>query len=104
MPFGDNPKIYKLALPPGEMPAHGEKLPARLVKNVPTAAPPWWWTEYLTDEWKRKNGMGGMRESRTKWRQDRDRWEADESRRRGLDMLCETRGFPINKIWMSDDA
>lgn len=99
MPFGDNTKVYALALPPGELPARGEKLPARLVKDVPTAPAPWWWSEYLMDEWKRKHGLTARRDGRTEWQKDKEQWEHADLMARGPQFLQGTRGIPRHCIW-----
>lgn len=100
MPFGDNIKTYRVALPPGEMPPPGTyKVPARWIK-VPEAPAPWWWSEYLMEEWKRKNGLTSRPRVLTKWQQEQDAWEFQEMRQRGAELVNNVRsGAPLHNPW-----
>lgn len=99
MPFGDHTKVYRLALPPGEMPEPHKPIPARLMKDIPAVEPPPWWHEYLMEEWKRKNHLIARRESRTKWQQDKDRWEHEDLMARAPQFLQGARGIPRHRVW-----
>lgn len=54
MPFGDNVQVYQAKVSREEFAAGPQKVPQRRVK-VESVEAPWWWSEYLTDEWKRRN-------------------------------------------------
>ena len=76
MPFGSNPKAYLLLLGREAFAAHQGKLPVRRIR-LPSAEPPDWWSDYLLEEWKRRNRMGQVpRDTRTRCQRVEDESKA----------------------------
>lgn len=97
MPFGSNTVTYRV-LPEKDgvivLGDHGR--PRARKVNVPTAEAPWWWSEYLLAEWKRRNGVEQKRrDTRAGWQRDRDEWV----RREGVNMLRGSTGMPRHEVW-----
>lgn len=75
MPFGDHVTTWRATVSREEYRPGIQKIPSKPVK-VPEADAPWWWTEYLTDEWKRRNHYKQQpRDRRTQWQRGRDDWD-----------------------------
>lgn len=79
MPFGSNIQMYAVVVD-----EHGEYADHTGINcvpvDVPSADPPWWWSEYLTEEWKRKNKISKepTRDERTRLQRAEQQFAASE--------------------------
>ncbi len=94
MPFGSNVRTVTLA-EPWSPTIQNPKV--RTVK-VPEAEAPWWWSQYLTEEWKRRNhynqkprdGRSGLQKAEDEWNVANLRWSVEDPHYIGL---------PPHAIW-----
>lgn len=99
MPFGDHTVTRKVVLDEdGGFITKTGGIRNRAVV-VPEAEPPVWWSEYLLEEWKRKNKVGQRaKDPRTSLQKAEDEWLRGE-RLYALTGKVTSTGAPRHELW-----
>lgn len=100
MPFGSATTTYKVNLTRDEffLGNQQEKVPWKKI-TVEAEVAPWWWSEYLLEEWERTHLARPKRDRRTGWQRAQDEWKLQAFRWSAEDPHAPETG--LHRAWES---